>query len=61
MTCKQINPVMFDLSLVGEENGIYDGEEFIWPPVIRLAYESIASCQLCLLDDGFNFYLYIIE
>ena len=52
---------MFDLSSIGEEYGMYDGDEFLWPPVIRLAYESIAACQLCLLDDGFNLFLYIIE
>lgn len=52
---------MFDLSEIGESCGIYNGEDFVWPPVIRLAYQSVESCQLCLLEDGFNFFLYIIE
>ena len=59
--CKQINPVMFDLSHIGDEYGVYNDEEFVWPPVIRLSSQTVESCQLCLLDDGFNFFLYIIE
>ena len=59
--CKQINPVMFDISSIGDECGIYNDDEFIWPPVTRLAYQCIESCRLCLLDDGFSLYLYIIE
>lgn len=59
---KNINPTLFDLSTIGSDCGIYNGnEEFVFPPVIRLSIEEVEKTKFCLLDDGFNIFFYIIE
>jgi hypothetical protein len=58
---KNINPTLFDLSDIGNTCGFYENEEFVYPPVIRLTIEEVEKTKFCLLDDGFNIFLYIIE
>lgn len=59
---KNINPTLFDISAIGTDYGIYDeNEEFVYPPVLNLTYDDVENTEICFLDDGFNFYLYIVK
>ena len=52
---------MYDCSDIGNSVGVYEDEEFVYPNMIRLSMEEVESTTMCLLDDGFNLFLYILN
>jgi hypothetical protein len=62
LTFKNINPSLFDLDGIGSTCGVYDEtEQFVYPTVLQLSSKGLEHTKWCLLDDGFNLYLYILE
>ena len=61
-TIKYINPNIFNLNGLGETVGFHDdNENFVYPELMRLTKDSLQGVDWCLLDDGFNLYLYILK
>lgn len=59
---KSINPYLFNLNDLGTASGITDAsDQFVFPQMLRLTRASVADVNWCLLDDGFNLYLYILK
>lgn len=61
MIFNNINPSLFDCSNLIENVYENEDEELNYPPIIRLTIEEAESTKLCLLDDGFSLFLYIID
>lgn len=60
MICNNINPALYDCSDL--ENTLSQTEdEIVLPSLVRLTIEEAESTKLCLLDDGFSLFLYIID
>jgi len=61
MLINNINPTLFDCSNLKNDVVIGTDDEISYPPVIRLTIEEAESTKMCLLDDGFSLFLYIID
>ncbi len=61
-TFKSVNSLLFNLNDLGTENGTQDSNgNFVYPPTMRLTASSLTDVNWCLLDDGFNLILYILN
>lgn len=61
-TFKSVNPLLFNLNGLGADCGTVDSAgAFVYPPTLRLTSAALADVNWCLLDDGFNLYLYVLN
>ena len=53
-------PVIFNLSVEGQEWGLTD-EGFVYPTTMRLSLSEVQTCPLVLIDTGLSLHLVSLE